>query len=121
MVVGLPGATYRAILGQEQVRKLTEAGNVVGLGIYINNCAKLPGLPAEIAADAADENRINVLGATTIQELAEKIGVGPAVLNADSSRQHRRRRGRGTLFRTEPVATLPGSDEADHQLPAGPC
>jgi fumarate reductase flavoprotein subunit len=83
IVAGLPGAMYWAILGQEQIRKLTEVGNEVGLGIYINNYAKLPGLPAEIAADAADESRANVFGAATIQELAGKIGVDPAVLKAE--------------------------------------
>ena len=58
-------------------------GNEVGLGIYINNYAKLPGLPAEIEADAADENRTNVFGAATIEELAGKIGVDPAVLESE--------------------------------------
>ena len=44
IVAGLPGAMYWAILGQEQIRKLTEVGNEVGLGIYVDNYAKLPGL-----------------------------------------------------------------------------
>jgi fumarate reductase flavoprotein subunit len=83
MVAGLPGAMYWAIIGQEQIRKLAEVGNEVGLGIYINNYEKLPGLPAEIAADAADADRANVLGAATIAELAEKIDVDPAVLTAE--------------------------------------
>jgi len=83
MVAGLPGAMYWAILGQEQIRKLAEVGNEVGLGIYILNYAKLPGLPAEIAADAADESRTNVFGAATIEELAGKIGVDPAILRAE--------------------------------------
>ena len=61
VVAGLPDAHYWAIIGQEQIRKLVEVGNEVGLGIYINNYQKLPGLPAEIAADAADENRTNVV------------------------------------------------------------
>ena len=83
IVAGLPDAMYWAILGQEQIRKLAETGNEVGLGIYIDNYAKLTGLPAEIAADAADETRGNVFGAATISELAEKIGVDPAVLTAE--------------------------------------
>src|SRR3974390_856206 len=83
IVAGLPGAMYWTILGQEQIRKLTEVGNEVGLGIYINNYAKLPGLPAEIEADAGDESRANVFGAATIGELAVKIGVDPAVLKAE--------------------------------------
>lgn len=82
IVASLPGAMYWAIIGQEQIRKLTEVGNEVGLGIYINNYAKLPGLAAEIAADAADEKRTNVHGAATIEELAGKIGVDPSVLRA---------------------------------------
>ena len=80
IVAGLPGAMYWAILGQEQIRNLAEVGNEVGLGIYINNYAKLPGLPAEIAAD---EKRTNVFGAATIGELAGKIGADPAVLTAE--------------------------------------
>ncbi len=83
IVAGLPGAMYWAILGQEQIRKLMEVGNEVGLGIYINNYAKLPGLKAEIEADAADDKRTNVFGAATIEELATKIGVDPAVLKAE--------------------------------------
>jgi fumarate reductase flavoprotein subunit len=83
MVAGLPDAMYWAIISQEQIRKLAEVGNDVGLGIYINNYAKLPGLPAEIEADAADENRTNVFGAATIEELAGKIGVEPAVLESE--------------------------------------
>ncbi len=83
IVAGLPDAMYWAIIGQEQIRKLAQEGNEVGLGIYINNYAKLPGLPAEIEADAADENRTNVFGAATIEELAGKIGVDPAVLKAE--------------------------------------
>jgi fumarate reductase flavoprotein subunit len=83
IVAGLPGAMYWAILGQEQIRRLTEVGNEVGLGIYINNYAKLPGLPAEIAADASDPERTNVFGAATITELAGKIGADPAVLTAE--------------------------------------
>ncbi len=83
IVAGLPDAMYWAILGQEQITKLAEVGNDVGLGIYINNYAKLPGLPAEIEADAADGSRTNVFGAATIEELAGKIGVDPAVLEAE--------------------------------------
>jgi fumarate reductase flavoprotein subunit len=83
MVAGLPDAMYWAILGQEQLRKLAEVGNEVGLGIYINNYAKLPGLKAEIEADAADEGRANVFGASTIEQLATRIGVDPAVLKAE--------------------------------------
>ncbi len=84
IVAGLPGAMYWAILGQEQIRKLTQAGNEVGLGVYIGNYAKLPGLPAEIAADAADSRRHNVFSAATIAGLAGKIGVDPAVLQAEA-------------------------------------
>jgi fumarate reductase flavoprotein subunit len=80
MVAGLPEAMYWAIVGQEQIRKLVEVGNEVGLGIYVNNYAKLPGLAAEIEADAADESRTNVFGADSIEELALKIGVEPEVL-----------------------------------------
>jgi fumarate reductase flavoprotein subunit len=83
IVAGLPDAMYWAIIGQEQIRKLVEVGNEVGLGIYINNYAKLPGLAAEIEADAADESRTNVYGAATIEELAGKICVDPAVLVAE--------------------------------------
>ena len=83
IVAGLPGAMYWAILGQEQIRKLTEVGNEVGLGIYVDNYAKLPGLSAEIEADAADESRTNVFGGATIDELAGKIGVDSAVLTAE--------------------------------------
>ncbi len=83
MVAGLPGAMYWSIVGQEQIRKLVEVGNEVGLGIYVNNYAKLPGLAGEIEADAADEGRTNVFGADTIEELAGKIGVEPAVLKAE--------------------------------------
>ncbi|MCL2781398.1 MAG: FAD-dependent oxidoreductase [Actinomycetia bacterium] len=83
IVAGLPDALYWTILGQEQIRKLVEIGNEVGLGIYINNYAKLPGLVAEIEADAADEARENVYSAPTIAELAAKIGVDPAVLTAE--------------------------------------
>jgi fumarate reductase flavoprotein subunit len=74
---------YWAILGQEQIRKLAEVGNEVGLGIYILNYVKLPGLPAEIAADAADDARTNVFGAATIEELAGKIDVDPAILKTE--------------------------------------
>jgi len=83
MVAGLPGAMYWAIIGQEQIRKLVEVGNEVGLGIYVPNYAKLPGLAAEIAADANDGARTNVYGAATIEELAGKIGVAPDVLTAE--------------------------------------
>lgn len=83
MVAGLPDAMYWAIIGQEQIRKLVEVGNDVGLGIYINNYAKLPGLAAEIEADGADEKRTNVLTAPTIEELAAKIDVDPATLEAE--------------------------------------
>jgi len=63
--------------------QLAEVGNEVGLCSYLNNYAKLPGLPAESKADAADESRANVFGGATIEELAGKIGVDPAVLIAD--------------------------------------
>jgi fumarate reductase flavoprotein subunit len=83
MVAGMPDAMYWAIISQEQIRKLVEVGNEVGLGIYINNYAKLPGLPTEIEADAADEQRNNVVGAATIEDLAGKMNVDPAVLKAE--------------------------------------
>jgi fumarate reductase flavoprotein subunit len=83
IVAGLPDAMFWTILDQAQIRKLAETGNEVGIGIYINNYAKLPGLPAEIAADAADPKRDNVFGAATIAELAGKMGVDPAVLTAE--------------------------------------
>jgi fumarate reductase flavoprotein subunit len=83
MVAGLPGAFFWSILGQEAIRHLVEVGNEVGLGIYIRNYEKLPGLPAEIAADAADPDRANVEGAATLEELALRIGVDPAVLVAE--------------------------------------
>lgn len=82
MVAGLPDAHYWAIIGQEQIRKLATVGNEVGLGIYINNYAKLPGLPAEIVADAADAGRTNVFAADSIEALAALIGIEPAVLKA---------------------------------------
>ena len=82
LVAALPDGHYWAIIGQEQIRKLVNVGNEVGLGIYIYNYAKLPGLAAEIAADAADPNRTNVQGADSIEGLAAKIGIDPAVLAA---------------------------------------
>jgi fumarate reductase flavoprotein subunit len=89
IVARLPDAMYWAIIGQDQIRKLADVGNEVGLGIYINNYAKLPGLPAEIAADAADEDRANAYGAATIAELAGKIGVDPAILTAEVDEYNR--------------------------------
>ncbi len=83
MIAGLPDASYWAILGQEAIRHLVEAGNEVGLGIYVRNYEKLPNLPTEIAADAADDKRTNVYGADTLEALAAKIGVDPAVLRAE--------------------------------------
>jgi fumarate reductase flavoprotein subunit len=83
MIAGLPDAMYWAILGQKAIRKLVEAGNEVGLGIYVRNYEKLPNLPTEIAADAADDNRTNVYGADTIEALAAKIGVDAAVLRTE--------------------------------------
>jgi len=83
IVAALPEAMYWAVLSQEQIRKLMEVGNEVGLGIYIHNYAKLPGLKAEIEADAADDDRLNVFGADTIEALAAKIGVDPMVLKAE--------------------------------------
>jgi len=82
MVASMPGAYFWSIIGQEAIQHLVEVGNEVGLGIYIRNYEKLPGLPAEIAEDAADPNRSNVEGAATIAELAAKIGVDPEVLVA---------------------------------------
>jgi fumarate reductase flavoprotein subunit len=66
LVAALPDGHYWAIIGQEQ----------------IGNYAKLPGLRAEIAADAADPNRANVWAADSIEELAGKIGIDPKVLAA---------------------------------------
>ena len=83
MVAGLPDGMFWSIIGQQAIRHLVEVGNEVGLGIYIRNYEKLPNLPVEIAADAADPNRANVEGAATIEELAAKIGVGPKVLVAE--------------------------------------
>jgi len=74
MVAGLPDGMFWSIIGQEAIRHLVEVGNEVGLGIYIRNYEKLPNLPVEIAADAADPNRANVEGAATIEELAAKTG-----------------------------------------------
>jgi fumarate reductase flavoprotein subunit len=86
MVAGLPGAMFWSILGQEAIRHLVEVGNEVGLGIYIRNYEKLPNLPTEIAQDAADPNRDNVVAADSIRELATRIGVEPEILVAEVDR-----------------------------------
>jgi fumarate reductase flavoprotein subunit len=83
VVAGLPGAMFWSVFDTATIRHLVEDGNEVGLGIYVRNHEKLVNLPAEIEADAADEARTNVVGADTIEELAVKIGVDPAVLRAE--------------------------------------
>lgn len=83
VVAGLPGAMFWSVFDSGTVRHLVEDGNEVGLGIYVRNGEKLVGLPDEIAADAADPARTNVVGADTIEDLAAAMGVDPAVLRAE--------------------------------------
>lgn len=79
----LPGHFYWFVTDQAQVRHLEENGNEIGLGIYVRNHEKLVRLPDEIAADAADENRENVVAGDTLEELAEKMGLDPEVFVAE--------------------------------------
>ena len=83
VVAGLPGSMYWCIIDQAQIRHLVEDGNEIGLGIYVRNNEKMVNLPTEIEADAADEARTNVVKGATIEELAAKMGVPPAVLRAE--------------------------------------
>lgn len=83
VVATLPGAFYWNIIDQATIRHLVEDGNEIGLGIYVRNNEKMINLPTEIAADAADENRTNVVSGDTIEELAQKMGVSPAVLSGE--------------------------------------
>lgn len=83
VVASLPGAMYWAIVSKEAIDKLVNVGNDVGLGIYVPNYEKLINLPNEIKADAADEERTNVLAADSIEELAVKMEVNPEVLRAE--------------------------------------
>jgi fumarate reductase flavoprotein subunit len=79
-VAAQPGSMYWAILSYDQIRKLVEVGNELGVGRYVESLAPLPGLQAEIDADVADPDRPGVRGAATIEELAEEIGVSAQVL-----------------------------------------
>ena len=83
VTAGLPGAMFWSVFDTATIRHLVEDGNEVGLGIYVRNGEKLVNLPTEIEADAADETRTNVVSGTTIEELAVKMGVDPAVLRAE--------------------------------------
>lgn len=83
VVATLPGACYWCILDQATIRHLVEDGNEIGLGIYVRNHEKMVNLPGEIEADAADETRSNVVKGETIGQLAERMGVDPAVLQAE--------------------------------------
>lgn len=83
LVVTLPQSRYWQILDSAMIRHLVEDGNDIGLGVYIENGAKLIHLPTEIEADAADPSRENVHSAATIVELAAKIAVDPQVLTAE--------------------------------------
>lgn len=108
MIAGLPGAMYWAIIGQEAIRHLVEVGNEVGLGIYVRNYEKLPNLPVEIAADAADEHRLNVYGAGTIDALAAKIDIAPAVLRAEVDAYNAAvRAGNDARFHKDPRYLIP--------------
>lgn len=83
IVAGLPDSMYWCIIDQAHIDHLVTNGNEVGLGIFVRNYEKLVRLPEEIEADAADENRTNVVKAQTVEELAGKMGVDPAVLAAE--------------------------------------
>ncbi|MHB9856872.1 FAD-dependent oxidoreductase [Streptomyces sp. YIM S03343] len=83
VVAGLPGAMFWSVLDTGAIRHLVEEGNEIGLGIYVRNREKLVNLPAEIEADAAEEARTNVHKAETIEDLAARMGVEPAVLRAE--------------------------------------
>ncbi len=78
-----PGAFYWSIIDQATIRHLVADGNEIGLGIYVRNNEKMVNLPTEIEADAADENRTNVVKGETIEELATNMGVDPGVLRAE--------------------------------------
>lgn len=77
-----PGAFFWCILDQGQIRHLVEDGNEVGLGIYVRNHEKMVRLPAELEEDVA-AGREDVVTGDTIEELAAKMGVDPAVLRAE--------------------------------------
>ena len=82
-VGSMEGAMYWAILSKETIDHLVNVGNDVGLGIYVRNYEKLINLLTEIKADAADEERTNVLVGNTIEELATKMNVSPSVLRSE--------------------------------------
>ena len=82
VVASLPECMFWSVLGQEAIDHLVNVGNEVGLGIYVRNYEKLVNLPTEIAADAADAARTNVVSADTIEELAVKMGVDGATLKS---------------------------------------
>jgi fumarate reductase flavoprotein subunit len=83
VVAALPGAFYWNIIDQATIRHLVEDGNEIGLGIYVRNNERMVNLPTEIEADAADPGRTNVVGGATIEELAERMGLDPAVLRSE--------------------------------------
>jgi fumarate reductase flavoprotein subunit len=83
VVAGLPGAMFWSVFDTATIDHLVQDGNEVGLGIYVRNGEKLVNLPTEIEADAADPTRTNVVKADTIEQLATKMGVDPAVLRAE--------------------------------------
>ncbi|MDR0593419.1 MAG: FAD-dependent oxidoreductase [Bifidobacteriaceae bacterium] len=83
VVAGLPGSFYWLVMDSATIRHLVEDGNEVGLGIYVRNHEKMVRLPDEIAADAVDPDRPNVQSADTVEELAAKIGLDPAVVRAE--------------------------------------
>ncbi|AHJ14247.1 FAD-dependent oxidoreductase [Sulfurospirillum multivorans] len=83
VVASLPGAMYWSILSKESIDHLVNIGNDVGLGIYVRNYEKLVNLSNEIAADATDKDRTNVLSAGTIEELATKMKIAPSILRAE--------------------------------------
>ena len=89
LVAGMPDAMFWTIIGQEEIRHLVEVGNEVGLGIYIRNYEKMVSLPIEIEGDAADQGRTNVVKGETIEELAGKMGVDPALLRGEVDEYNR--------------------------------
>lgn len=84
LIASLPGAMYWSIISKEAIDKLVNVGNDVGLGIYVPNYDKLVNLPNEILSDGEDEQRTNVLVADTIEELAVKMDIDPALLRSET-------------------------------------
>lgn len=83
LTAGQTDAMYWCLLDQNHIDKLVNEGNEVGLGIYVANYEKLVNLPNEIEADADDEKRTNVLKGATVAELAAKMGIDAAQLQAE--------------------------------------